>query len=82
MAEELREKLTDYVEDAHAMEQGVLRSLDAMISTTEDHEIRQMLEHQKEETERHERSLKERLDALGERVSQRPRKPRRWPRRS
>jgi ferritin-like metal-binding protein YciE len=69
MAEELREKLTDYVEDAHAMEQSVLRSLDAMISTTEDHEIRQMLEHHKEATERHERSLKERLDALGAGIS-------------
>jgi ferritin-like metal-binding protein YciE len=33
MAEELRKKLTDYVADAHDMEQSVLRSLDAMIST-------------------------------------------------
>lgn len=64
--DKLREKLADYVEDAHAMEQSVLRSLDSMISTTEDPEIRSMLEHHKEETERHERLLKERLDALGE----------------
>lgn len=47
------------------MEQSVLRSLDSMISTTEDDEIRQMFEHHKEETERHERLLKEWLDALG-----------------
>ena len=39
MADELRENLTDYVEDAHAMEQSVLRSLDSMIRTTEDPEI-------------------------------------------
>src|SRR5918995_1351543 len=64
--DKLREKLADYLEDAHAMEQSVLRSLDSMISTTEDPEIRSMLEHHKEQTERHERLLRERLDALGE----------------
>jgi ferritin-like metal-binding protein YciE len=67
--EKLREKLADYVEDAHAMEQSVLRSLESMISTTDDPEIRNMLERHKEETERHERLLKERLDALGEGTS-------------
>ena len=61
----LREKLVDYIEDAHAMEQSVSRSLDSMISTTEDPEIRNILEHHKEETTRHEQLLRERLDALG-----------------
>jgi ferritin-like metal-binding protein YciE len=63
--DKLREKLVEYVEDAHAMEQSVLRSLDSMISTTNDPEIVEMLRHHKEESERHERLLKERLDALG-----------------
>jgi ferritin-like metal-binding protein YciE len=36
-----------------------------MISTTDDPEIRSMLEHHKQETERHEQRLRERLDALG-----------------
>ena len=54
--EKLREKLADYAEDAHAMEQSVLRSLESMISTTDDPEIRSMLKRHKEETERHERS--------------------------
>src|SRR5215217_3662276 len=67
--EKLREKLVDYVEDAHAMEQSVLRSLDSMISTTDDPEVRSMLEHHKEETERHERLLKEQLDVMGEGTS-------------
>ena len=63
--DKLRQKLVDYVEDAHAMEQNVSRMLDSMISTTDDPEITEMLRHHKEETERHEQRLRERLDALG-----------------
>jgi ferritin-like metal-binding protein YciE len=63
--DELREKLVDYIQDAQAMEQSVLRMLDSMISTTDDPEIREMLEHHKGETEEHERRLRERLEALG-----------------
>ena len=61
----LQEKLVDYLEDAHAMEQNVLRMLDSMISTTHDPEILQELEHHKVETERHEERLRQRLEALG-----------------
>ena len=63
--DKLQQKLIDYVEDAHAMEQSVSTILDSMISTTDDPEIRSMLEHHKQETEEHERRLRERLDALG-----------------
>src|ERR687893_269463 len=63
--DKLQQKLVDYVEDAHAMEQSISRMLDSMISTTDDPEIRSMLEHHKQETEEHERRLRERLDALG-----------------
>ena len=63
--DKLHQKLVDYVEDAHAMEQNVSRMLDSMISTTDDPEIRSMLKHHKQETEEHERRLRERLDALG-----------------
>jgi ferritin-like metal-binding protein YciE len=63
--DKLRQKLVDYVEDAHAMEQSVSTMLDSMISTTDDPEIRSMLEHHKRQTEEHERRLRERLDALG-----------------
>jgi rubrerythrin len=63
--DKLQQKLIDYVEDAHAMEQSVSTMLDSMISTTDDPEIRSMLEHHKQETEEHERRLRERLDALG-----------------
>jgi ferritin-like metal-binding protein YciE len=61
----LQQKLIDYVEDAHAMEQNVSRMLDSMISTTDDPEISEMLRHHKEETERQEQRLRGRLDALG-----------------
>jgi ferritin-like metal-binding protein YciE len=63
--DKLQQKLIDYVEDAHAMEQSVSTMLNSMISTTDDPEIRSMLEHHKQETEEHERRLRERLDALG-----------------
>jgi ferritin-like metal-binding protein YciE len=63
--EKLQQKLVDYIEDAHAMEQNVSTMLTSMISTTDDPEIKEMLEHHKEETERQESRLHERLDALG-----------------
>jgi ferritin-like metal-binding protein YciE len=49
----LQQKLVDYVEDAHAMEQNVSRMLDSMMTTTDDPEITEMLKHHQEETERH-----------------------------
>jgi ferritin-like metal-binding protein YciE len=63
--DKLQQKLIDYIEDAHALEQNVSQMLDSMISTTDDPEIEQMLKHHKEETERQEARLRERLDALG-----------------
>ncbi len=63
--DKLQQKLIDYVEDAHAMEQNVSMMLDSMMTTTDDPEITEMLKHHQEETERHEQRLRERLDALG-----------------
>jgi ferritin-like metal-binding protein YciE len=63
--DKLNQKLIDHIEDAHALEQNVSQMLDSMISTTDDPEIEQMLKHHKEETERQEERLRERLDALG-----------------
>ena len=65
----LREKLADYVEDAHALEQNVLQMLGSMIATTQDDEIVADLEHHRMETERHLELLRERLQALGRDVS-------------
>jgi ferritin-like metal-binding protein YciE len=63
--DKLHQKLIDYVEDAHAMEQNVSMMLDSMMTSTDDPEITEMLKHHQEETERHEQRLAERLDALG-----------------
>jgi ferritin-like metal-binding protein YciE len=65
MAQKLQEKLIDYIEDAHAMEQNVLQMLDSMIATTNDEQIVQEFEHHKMETERHLQLLRDRLTAHG-----------------
>jgi len=69
--EKLKEKLADYVEDAHAMEQNDLKMIDSMISTTDDPQMKEMLENHKRETEEHERRLRARLDVLGRGTSAR-----------
>jgi ferritin-like metal-binding protein YciE len=59
--DKLQQKLVDYVQDAHAMEQNVSTMLTSMISTTDDPQITEMLKHHKQQTEEHERRLRERL---------------------
>ncbi len=63
--------MLDYVENAHAMEQSILRQLDAMISSTDDPEIVEVLQHHKGETQQHEQRLRERLNTLGRGTSAR-----------
>jgi len=65
MATDLREKLVDYLQDTHAMEQNVLRMLDSMIGTTTDQETVARLRQHRGETERHEQLIRGRLEALG-----------------
>jgi ferritin-like metal-binding protein YciE len=57
--------LVEHLQEAHAMEQAVMRMLDSMISETKAPDIRDELRHHREETERHERLLTERLVAHG-----------------
>lgn len=65
MPDVLQEKLVSYIHDAYALEQSAHRMLGTMISQTEDPEIREALEHHREETERHQDLLKQRLEAYG-----------------
>jgi ferritin-like metal-binding protein YciE len=61
----LHEQLIKHLDEAHAMEQNVLRMLDGMISTTDDPAILQELEHHKMETEGHALKMRQRLEAHG-----------------
>jgi ferritin-like metal-binding protein YciE len=63
---DIEQQLIKYIEDAHAVEQHMLRALDGLISTTKDPEMRTHLEHHKEETERHRALLEQRLEAHGQ----------------
>ena len=63
MATQLEEQLIKHIDEAHAMEQNVLRMLDGMISTTDDPEILDALEHHKLQTQRHADRMHARLEA-------------------
>jgi ferritin-like metal-binding protein YciE len=61
-----QEKLIDYIEDAHALEQHVKVALDAFISAAPDvPELQDPLRHHREETDRHLERLEGRLAAYG-----------------
>jgi ferritin-like metal-binding protein YciE len=61
----INDQLIKHLDEAHAMEQNVLRMLDGMISTTDDPAILQELEHHKIETEGHALKMRQRLEAHG-----------------
>jgi ferritin-like metal-binding protein YciE len=65
----LEEKLVEHLDDAHAMEQSVLRMLDGLIRSTEDAVMRGIYEQHKTETERHRDRVQECLRAHGEEPS-------------
>ena len=65
MAEQLKDLLTQHIDEAIAMEQNVLRMLDSMIETTDDQEIKEQLRHHRLETERQSDRLRQRLEAHG-----------------
>jgi ferritin-like metal-binding protein YciE len=63
--DQLETQLVKHIDEAHAMEQNVLRMLDGMISTTDDPEILDALEHHKVQTQGHADRMAERLEAHG-----------------
>ena len=60
---QLKEELVKHIDEAHAMEQNVLRMLDGMIATTDDPEILDALEHHKMQTQGHADRMAQRLEA-------------------
>ena len=61
--EQLKAQLTKHIDEAHAMEQNVLRMLDSMISTTDDPDILRDLQQHKSETQQHADKMLSRLAA-------------------
>ena len=59
---QLKEELVKHIDEAHAMEQNVLRMLDSMIATTDDPEILDALEHHKVQTQGHADRMAQRLE--------------------
>ncbi len=62
-SEQAKEQLVKHIDEAYAMEQNVLRMLDGMISTTDDPEILDALEHHKLQTQQHADRMAQRLEA-------------------
>jgi ferritin-like metal-binding protein YciE len=62
---DLQAQLVKHIDEAHALEQNVLRMLDGMIQTTDDPEILDRLEHHKLETQQHATTMKRRLESHG-----------------
>ncbi len=60
---QLEEQLIKHIDEAHGLEQNVLRMLDGMISTTDDPEILDALEYHKVQTQKHADRMAERLEA-------------------
>lgn len=61
----IKDQLVKHIDEAIAMEENVKRMLDGMISTTDDPQIIDLLEHHKLETEQQSQRLRRRLDAHG-----------------
>src|SRR4051794_13951580 len=62
---DIQTQLTNHIDEAHALEQTVLRMLDGLIQSAEDPEIIDRLEHHKLETQQHESLMRGRLEAHG-----------------
>jgi ferritin-like metal-binding protein YciE len=63
--ETLQEKLADYVEDALALEEGIVDNLDSMIRSLDDLELAQMLQRHRLVGRGNAERLKHRLEQLG-----------------
>src|SRR3954453_2115950 len=62
---DIQTQLITHIDEAHALEQTVLRMLDGLIQSADDPEIVDRLEHHKLETQQHESLMRRRLEAHG-----------------
>ncbi len=65
VTQQFQEQLVRYLDEALAMEQGVVRMLDSIIYGVDDQEVKDALRHHKIDSERHVDRLRERLEAHG-----------------
>jgi ferritin-like metal-binding protein YciE len=65
VSDDINAQLIKHIDEAHAMEQNVLRMLDSMIQTTDDPQVIDRLEHHKGETQAHAERMRSRLEAHG-----------------
>jgi ferritin-like metal-binding protein YciE len=61
----IEDTLVEYIDDAYAMEQSVLRMLDSMIKTTDDPQMKRALERHRKQTEKQAERLEECLREHG-----------------
>jgi ferritin-like metal-binding protein YciE len=69
MAQSTQEKLVSYLKDTHALEQMSLQMTQAAAKVTKDPQMRELFQHHHEETQEHERLIRQRIEAHGETVS-------------
>ena len=62
--DKLHDKLADYVEDAHALESGIVDNLDTMIGTIDDAKLKEVLQRNRQVSRQHVERLKQRLELL------------------
>jgi ferritin-like metal-binding protein YciE len=70
MAKSTHEKLVSYLKAAHALEQTSLQMTQAAAMATKDPQMRELFQHHHEETQEHERLIRQRIEAHGETVSE------------
>jgi len=62
--DKIHDKLADYVEDAHALEEGVVDNLGSMIRTIDDPKLKELLQGHRQRSREHVERLKRRLEQL------------------
>ena len=69
MAENIQDQLVTCLKDAHALEQMSLQMTETAAKATDDPQLHELFQHHHDETEEHERLIRERIEAHGESTS-------------
>jgi ferritin-like metal-binding protein YciE len=60
----IQDKLGDYLEDTHALEEGIVDNLDSMVRTIPDPKLKELLQRHRQVSRQHVERLKQRLELL------------------